>query len=377
MNKSWLYLGLVGSLAIGITSCGDGGKPAATPSASPSAAASPVAVAPAASPTPIGSPTPATTATTTTANPTTSPKPLSVDVAAGLIPPTDADNWTKTVSKGRNNPFAVLSLRATEVVDRTDPLIQIATAPSGKIAKTGSNTVKSGSNKSLPGIKVGTEIAAINPTEVKPTSGSKKPPVGGKPTAGVRSGTGKTEISQIPRTGIDRPLPKISVAIKPKTELPSATTTRKPNIAINPIFTPPRRDPKIAIKPLPQPYRPNLNPGSGSFPGPGPGSSNNRMPIPMEPTLAQSIGISGTIEVGGKTQVILKLPNESFSRYVEVGDRVYEGKVKVKRVEGEQTLSPIVILEEAGIEVPRKVGDLAGTPVKAASNQEAPQPKLP
>ncbi len=51
--------------------------------------------------------------------------------------------------------------------------------------------------------------------------------------------------------------------------------------------------------------------------------------------------MSGIIQFGGKTQVIVKLPTESFSRYVEIGDRIANGSVLVKRVEGEQTLTPI------------------------------------
>lgn len=350
MNKSWFYLGLVGSLAIGITSCGDGGgKPAATPSASPSAAASPVAVVPATSPAPSVSPAPATTTTTAT-NPTTTTKPATGDVAAGLIAPTDGDNWTKTVSKGRNDPFALLSMRATQVADPQTSLSQIAKSQADKTAKTGAIPVKSGSNKSLPGIKVRPEIAAINPSEIEPNPGGK-------------SGKGKVGISQIPRSGVDRPLPKIAVAVKPKPDL-------KQIIGMNPGGMPPRRDPRIVIKPLPQPIKPGMNPGPG-------GSAPKGTPLPMAPILAQSVGISGVIEVDGKTQVIVRLPNESFSRYVEVGDRIYDGKVTVKRVEGGQTLSPMVILEESGREVSRKVGDLAGAPVKSASTADAPNPSLP
>jgi hypothetical protein len=359
MNKSWFYLGLVGSLAIGITSCGDGGStPTATPapSASPSAAASPapspVAVAPA-SPAPSASPAPATTATPATTNPTTPTKPVSVDVAAGLIPPTDGDNWTKTVSKGRNDPFALLSMRATQVVNPQNPLIQAAISPAGKVAKIGPTPVKSGSNKSLPNINVRPTIAKISPTEIDPTPSSKP-------------GKNNVDISQIPRSGVNRSLPKIAVAVKPKPEL-------KPIVGTNPSGMPPRRDPRISIKPLPQPIRPNINPRPGAGSNPAPTGA----PLPMAPSVAQSVGISGVIEVGGKTQVIVRLPNESFSRYVEVGDRIYDGKIIVKRVEGEQTLSPMVILEEAGREVPRKVGDLPGTPVKAASTNDAPQPSLP
>ena len=341
MNKSWFYLGLVGSLAMAITSCGDGGKPATTPAVSPSHGASPAVspsavVPPVTTTTPVASSTPAATPTAPK-----STKPVSVDVAAGLIAPTDADNWTKTVSKGRTDPFAMLSLRAVEVSDRKDPLTQIIDSQksSPKIASGDSTTVKSGANKPLPGIKVNqTTVAAISPTKV--------------PT-----GVGNVDISKIPRSGVERKLPNIIVAIKPKPVAPSAAAPRNPTISMRPVSLPPRDRQRVVIKPLPQPYQPNNIPTI----------SNVAPTTPSEPTLAQTIGVSGVIEVAGKTQVIVRLPNESFSRYVEVGDRIYDGRVKVKRVEGEQTLSPIVILEESGVEVTRKVGDISGTPIKEAA----------
>jgi hypothetical protein len=61
---------------------------------------------------------------------------------------------------------------------------------------------------------------------------------------------------------------------------------------------------------------------------------------------------------------MIKLPNENFSRYVEVGSTI-NGSVTVKRIEHASGLSPIVIFEEAGVEVARKLGDrpsLAATP---------------
>jgi hypothetical protein len=344
MNKSWFYLGLVGSLVLAITSCGDGGKPAATPAVSPSSGVSPAAspnavVPPAASTTtPVASSTPATAAT-----PPKPTKPVTVDVAAGLIAPTDADNWTKTVSKGRSDPFATLSLRAIEVPNSTDPLAQISNSQksSPKITTGGSTPVKSGANKPLPGIKVNqTTVATVSP--IRPTK--------------APTGAGSVDISRIPRSGVDRKLPNIIVAIKPKTVDPSAATPRNPTSSMKPVSLPPRDRERVVIRPLPQPYQPDRMP-----------AISNVAPTPSEPTLARTVGVSGVIEVAGKTQVIVRLPNESFSRYVEVGDRIYDGRVKIKRIEGEQTLSPMVILEESGVEVTRKVGDIAGTPIKEAA----------
>jgi hypothetical protein len=76
-----------------------------------------------------------------------------------------------------------------------------------------------------------------------------------------------------------------------------------------------------------------------------------------KPLQAMAIEISGVIEIEGRTQVILKLPSESFGRYVELGDRIANDTVLVKRIEAQESLSPIIILEEVGVEVSRKVGE--------------------
>ncbi|RMG14147.1 MAG: hypothetical protein D6728_03355, partial [Cyanobacteria bacterium J055] len=55
---------------------------------------------------------------------------------------------------------------------------------------------------------------------------------------------------------------------------------------------------------------------------------------------------------------IVQLPGSSSGRYVKVGDLIADGRVRVKRVEGIQSSSPIVILEEEGVEYARGVGDL-------------------
>ena len=167
MNKSWFYLGVIGSLAVLTTSCGgDSGKPA-TPAASPAAVAPPTV--PAAPTTPT-----APTATTTAAAPKipgatpptvpgTAPatKPVSVDVAAGLIPPTNGDNWAKTVSKGRSDPFAALALQPIQITEKL-PLDATGKPQGGSSIEgqarssdiaSNSSSIKSGANKPLPEIK--------------------------------------------------------------------------------------------------------------------------------------------------------------------------------------------------------------------------------
>jgi hypothetical protein len=353
MNKSWFYLGAMSSLAVLITSCGgDGDKKPATPSPSPSAVASPAPAAPtaAASPAPTASPSP-TVATIPPLVPGKDPavKNVSVDVAAGLIPSTEGEMWARTVAKGRPDPFAVLALQPIEAALPKDLMGQPAqkTASTGqksnsspttktpsqpsKIARN-SPAIKSGVNKPLPDIKVPDAIAS-------------KPDVTSDPDTIAPIKPAKDRVPA--------PKPKVAVGNKPATKTPP----HKPNVATKPA------PPTVVIKPLPEPIK--VAPVS--------------IPAKPEAKLAATVGISGIMEVDGKTQVIVKLPNESFSRYVEVGDRIYDGKVRIKRVEGGQSLSPMVVLEESGVEVSRRVGDTPGAAPKEGNKDVTPEvkPSLP
>jgi hypothetical protein len=82
-------------------------------------------------------------------------------------------------------------------------------------------------------------------------------------------------------------------------------------------------------------------------------------PAPVEPpSIAETITITGVVQVGDEIQVIVQLPGSSTGRYVTVGDLIANGQVRVKRVEGIQGSNPIVILEEEGVEYARAVGDV-------------------
>lgn len=76
--------------------------------------------------------------------------------------------------------------------------------------------------------------------------------------------------------------------------------------------------------------------------------------LPPPQRLSETIAISGVMEVGGRTSVIVRVPNEHSSRYVHVGDYMGNGQVLVKRVE--MGTEPMVVLEEDGSEVTRYVG---------------------
>jgi hypothetical protein len=360
MNKSWFYLGAIGSLAIVMTSCGDGNKPAATPSPSTAApATTPAATVPATAPAPIAStPTVPATATPIVAagKPIVPGKAISVD-SAGLIPPTNGDNWAKTVAKGGNDPFATLALQPVEAVEK-DPNTGLPVKALPPIASNNTSAVKSGVNKPLPGIKV-----ASNPTQLPKVASKSK--IASKsstlPDTGITR-DGDTSVSAIPRTGINKPLPKIIVSVKPTNSSAKAENNNAPR----PGSVAPKTG-KIAANNVLRPV--NIGATAPKTPGVTQIAAKSE-PSVQKPLQAMALEISGVIEVEGKTQVIVKLPNESFSRYIDVGSRVANGNILVKRVEGQEGISPTVVLEEVGVEVSRKIGDK----VTASTPETQPKP---
>lgn len=105
-----------------------------------------------------------------------------------------------------------------------------------------------------------------------------------------------------------------------------------------------------------------------------------RLPTIPQPVIAQTISVSGVIQMGNEPYAIVRAGNEP-ERYVRVGDRIAGGSVRVKRIET-SAFEPRVILEENGIEVARPItaestgggsgsGDTtpeAGGPVASAPN---------
>ena len=350
MHKYWFYLGVISSLSILTTSCGGDSKPP-TPAASPAAVA-PAATVPAtaapksvatAAATPATKTTPTTKTTPATAAakplvPGKSPvavKPVSVDVAAGLIPGTDGESWAKTVAKGRPDPFGMLALQPIEVIEPIDPLAQVVT-PQQPSAKVATNNTAISKPSVLPTIKIVTSPTKTSPTKTAKVPGNQKIASNGKNQT--------VAISVIPRTGVNRAVPKIIVALK-EPVIAKAKTTAKvvintKVIAAKPVLT------KTKVTELPIKTQIAAKPEK----------------VVAKPLQAMAVEISGVIEVAGRTQVIVKLPTESFSRYIEVGERVADGKVLIKRVEGQNSLSPTVVLEEVGVEVPRKIGDKPAAP---------------
>jgi hypothetical protein len=81
------------------------------------------------------------------------------------------------------------------------------------------------------------------------------------------------------------------------------------------------------------------------------------LPQPPAAQLAEETQVTGVIQLNGVDNIMVKAPNEEFSRYVQVGDFIADGQVKVKRVDFRRN-SPVVVLEQLGIEVYKEIEDV-------------------
>jgi hypothetical protein len=80
------------------------------------------------------------------------------------------------------------------------------------------------------------------------------------------------------------------------------------------------------------------------------------LPLLPAASLANAVEVSGVVVVGSVAHVIVKAPNETSSRHRQVGQRLANGQVLIKRLELKTGLEPIIILEENGLEVAKAIG---------------------
>jgi hypothetical protein len=79
-------------------------------------------------------------------------------------------------------------------------------------------------------------------------------------------------------------------------------------------------------------------------------------------TLAQNVIVSGLVELGGQTKIIVQAPEEATSRYVSVGSYLSNGKILVKQIIAPDSFStPQVVLEENGVETIKTIGEQLAT----------------
>jgi hypothetical protein len=76
------------------------------------------------------------------------------------------------------------------------------------------------------------------------------------------------------------------------------------------------------------------------------------------PTLAKNVIISGLYEANGRTKLIVQESEESSSRYVDIGERIADGQVLVKSVNTNYSPTPLVTLEQSGVEVSKTIGEV-------------------
>jgi hypothetical protein len=156
-----------------------------------------------------------------------------------------------------------------------------------------------------------------------------------------------TSTERVPQVDTGRPDPFASLGLTP-----TVVQTKPP--APPAVLALPAA-PVISVAALPQAPAPlplpPLIPAAENFTLPTLNIPSQTLP---QRSLAETIEISGIVEVGGKKSVIIKAPDEHTSRYVTVGDRLGNGTVLVKRVE--MGLEPVVILEQGGREIVRSIG---------------------
>ena len=149
-----------------------------------------------------------------------------------------------------------------------------------------------------------------------------------------------------------------------------------PNVPSPPINPNPSRQGNTPLVPRPPQPPSAINPKPPTSPGgqvPAPPSFAPKLPELPEPTLARGIEVTGVIEVDGVPQAIVKVPNEP-PRYVKAGQRLSNGQVLVKRIEVNRGPTPVVILEQYGIEVAKRVGE---KPTVSPEQGDAPTASRP
>jgi hypothetical protein len=164
------------------------------------------------------------------------------------------------------------------------------------------------------------------------------PPVGSATAGGV--GDRPDPFSALPLNPV--------VVIKPGTPLPNTAPVSPSAPADAPVAAAqqPAPLPSVTVAAVPPPTLPApVIPPSPS--------------VAPTPPIAETIAVSGVVQAGSRTSIIVQVPHESSTRYAVVGDYLANGRVLVKRIET-QGSEPMVVLEQNGVEFIKSVGSGAG-----------------
>lgn len=316
------FISFVGLLALAVSSCSSETTPPPTATA-PSPTGVPIVASP--SPTPFS----------TTRPPLVVQQPAKPVPVPNLIPATNANEQVARIQRqGRvrgKDPFSVIP--AQEVGARVT-VTPLPVTPK-EVPK-------------LPTFPLPPTVQASNLPNFPST-----PPRNISPPSS-RPGVTRGRAIVVEPISLARPVANRTRSVtKPSaTRIPSAANQMRPTI--RPLPTVQR--PTVPVLPPPV-VTPTFKP---------------ELPKLPDPTLARSVEITGIVQIGGVVQAIIKAPNEPNSRYIRVGDRLSNGQVLVKRIEMNEGSSPIVILEQYGIEVAKRVGD----PVQSTGRPTASLPAM-
>lgn len=229
------------------------------------------------------------------------------------------------------DPFAIL------------PITPIEASTEAGTLTTGTQTVER-SVPSLPGLPVGRppqlQVATVAPGAITPGTAPRTAPTTAPRTApGTTPGTTTGAATPQPRRTTP-PIPTIPVAANPVSvpDLPEVPVDTRPPAWVNP------------------------NPPAAPF-----------VPPPPDTSAATGIEVTGVVRTGKDVKIIVKAPGEPTSRYVNIGQRIANGEVLVKRVDNLASgLEPIVIFEQNGIEVAKELGAEASPPEESQTNLAIP-----
>jgi len=142
----------------------------------------------------------------------------------------------------------------------------------------------------------------------------------------------------------------------PSSTVPIVVSSSRQSLRVSPLPTgaaiAPKLPPAITLPPIasgPQGFPLPSLPSSSALPPVGVTSIPVTPPSPT--SLAESIEVSGVVQVAGKWSVIVREPTASSSRHVAVGEYLENGKVLVKKIVSPGSTDPIVVLQQNGVEI--------------------------
>ncbi len=125
---------------------------------------------------------------------------------------------------------------------------------------------------------------------------------------------------------------------------PLVNADRDPFAAIPGTLAVPPAPPPVAVPPAP--VAPRVSQPQFTPPPPRPAAPPVKEPPP--PLEAETIKVTGALEIAGKTYAIVAVPGSTSSQYVTEGERLADSKVLVKSIDLSDR--PLVILEQNNAE---------------------------